>query len=139
MPSLYSYQQKCVEELLAGKHIVYAGMGLGKNPISMVWAGKKCEETGKNKILVVTTASKAKTSDHSDDLNSFYCSLPKSLSSLSLKVISWHKLRAWVDTNWSSLEDWVVVFDEIQRCGGGTSSQMGKAFLYSMQPSEKQD
>lgn len=59
--SLYPYQQGCVGELLAGKHIIYAGMGLGKNPISIVWAGKKCEETGKNKILVVTTASKAKT------------------------------------------------------------------------------
>lgn len=129
MASLYSYQEKCVDELLAGKHIIYAGMGLGKNPISMVWAGKKCEETGKRKILVVTTSSKAKTSDHSDDLASFYYSLPKSLSSLFLSVISWHKLRAWVDANWNSLEDWVVVFDEIQRCGAGTSSQMGKAFL----------
>lgn len=129
MHRLYDYQQRCVDELLAGKHIVYAGMGLGKNPISMVWAGKKCEETGKRKILVVTTASKAKTSDHSDDLASFYYSLPKSLSSLSLSVISWHKLRAWVDINWSSLGDWVVVFDEIQRCGAGASSQMGKAFL----------
>ena len=129
MATLFDYQQQCVRELLAGKHVIYAGMGLGKNPISMVWAGKKCEETGKSKILVVTTASKAKTTDHADDLGSFYSSLPKSLSSLSLQVISWHKLRAWVDANWSSLEDWVVVFDEIQRCGAGASSQMGKAFL----------
>lgn len=129
MASLYEYQKECVSQLLAGKHIIYAGMGLGKNPISMVWAGKKCEETGKSKILVVTTASKARTSDHSDDLISFYYSLPNSLSSLSLSVISWHKLARWVNEHWSEVEDYVVVLDELQRCGGGISSQMGRAFL----------
>lgn len=129
MPQLYPYQEKCVEELLGGKHIVYAGMGLGKNPISMVWAGKKCEETGKRKILVVTTASKAKTNDHSNDLASFYYSLPNSLSSLSLSVISWHKLARWTQEHWAEVGDYVVVYDELQRCGAGASSQMGKAFL----------
>lgn len=129
MPSLYDYQKQCVAQLLGGKHVIYAGMGLGKNPISMVWAGKKCEETGKNKILVVTTASKAKTTDHADDLASFYYSLPKSLSSLSLTVISWHKLAAWANDHLSEIEDYVFVFDEVQRCGAGISSGMGKAFL----------
>ena len=130
MTALYDYQKKCVAELLAGKHIIYAGMGLGKNPISMVWAGKKCEETGKRKILVVTTASKAKTTDHSDDLASFYLPLSNSLSSLSLSVISWHKLASWTNDYWLEIEDYVYVFDELQRCGAGISSGMGKAFLY---------
>lgn len=129
MASLYEYQKECVAQLLGGKHVIYAGMGLGKNPISMVWAGKKCEETGKSKILVVTTASKAKTTDHADDLASFYYSLPKSLSSLSLTVISWHKLVKWESEHRKEVEDYVFVFDELQRCGAGTSSLMGRAFL----------
>ena len=129
MAELYDYQKQCVAELLAGKKVIYAGMGLGKNPISMVWAGKKCEATGKSKILVVTTASKAKTTDHADDLASFYHSLPNSLSSLSLEVISWHRLARWTNEHWSEVEDYVVVYDELQRCGAGASSQMGRAFL----------
>lgn len=122
---LYNYQQKCVDELLAGKHIIYAGMGLGKNPISMVWAGEKCADTGKSKILVVTTASKAKTDDHRSDLNRFYLSRKP----LMLWVISWHKLARWADEHCRDIDDYVVVFDEIQRCGAGVSSKMGKAFL----------
>lgn len=129
MPELYDYQKQCVAQLLAGKKIVYAGMGLGKNPISMVWAGKKCEQTGKRKILVVTTSSKAKTHDHANDLASFYSSLPNSLSSLSLSVISWHKLARWTQEHWAEAKDYVFVFDEIQRCGAGVSSGMGRAFL----------
>lgn len=129
MPSLYKYQQECVVQLLSGKRIIYAGMGLGKNPISMVWAGKKCEETGKRKILVVTTASKSRTDDHANDLKNFYYTLPDSLSSLYLEVISWHKLARWTEEHSSVIEDCVFVFDELQRCGAGTSSQMGKAFL----------
>lgn len=129
MAELYDYQKQCVAQLLAGKKVIYAGMGLGKNPISMVWAGKKCEATGKSKILVVTTASKAKTTDHADDLSSFYHSLPNSLSSLSLEVISWHRLARWTNEHWSEIEDYVVVYDELQRCGAGASSQMGRAFL----------
>lgn len=129
MPALFNYQQGCIEELLAGKHIIYAGMGLGKNPISMVWAGKKCEETGKRKVLVVTTASKSRTTDHADDLAAFYQTLPEAAQDIALEVISWHKLKTWVGANWNNLEEYVVVFDEIQRCGAGISSQMGQAFL----------
>lgn len=102
-------------------------MGSGKNPMSMVWAAEKCRQTGKNKILVVTSASKAKTTDHWDDLCSFCPLFSNSLSSFSL--LSWHRLRAWVDANWRSLDEWVIVFDEIQRCGAGVSSGMGRAFL----------
>lgn len=125
--SLYPFQRRAVDELLAGKHIIYASCGAGKNPMSMVWAAEKCKATGKDKILVITTASKARTTDHWDDLNLFCPSFSKSLSSFSL--LSWHKLSAWVNANWSSLDEWVVVADEIQRCCGGVSSQMGKAFL----------
>lgn len=126
---LYPYQKEAVRELLNGKHIITAGCGAGKNPISMVWACEKCKLTGKRKVLVITTASKARTTDHWDDMCAFCPSFSSSLSlSSSFVVISWHKLKAWVEANWGSLEDWVVVADEIQRSKGYTTG-MGKAFL----------
>lgn len=126
--SLYRYQEAAVEQLLAGKNIICAGMGMGKNPTSMVWAARKCEKTGKKKILVITTASKAKTSDHWDDMCDFCPEFAKQLYKENFVVISWHKLRSWVDSNWTTLQDWVVVADEIQK-SKGYSTGMGKAFL----------
>lgn len=99
----------------------------GKNPMSMVWAAQKCEETGKRNILVVTTASKARTADHMDDLRAFCPGVYETLE--SFEVISWHKLAKWVNANWKTIEKWVIVFDEIQRGSAGVSSGMGKAFL----------
>lgn len=127
MKELYDFQKIAVSQLMDGKHIIVAGCGSGKNPMSMVWASKKCKETGKDKVVVVTTASKAKTNDHWDDLCAFCPSFAESLSSFS--VLSWHKLRAWADTNWRSLDEYVYVFDEIQRAKAGVSSGMGRAFL----------
>lgn len=129
MPELFDFQKKSVSELLNGKHIITAGCGSGKNPMSMVWACEKCKQTGKNKILVITTASKARTTDHWDDMCAFCPSFSRSLSlSSSFVVISWHKLKAWVETNWKNLNEWVVVADEIQRSKGYTTG-MGNAFL----------
>lgn len=127
MPELFKFQRKAVDELLGGRSILVAGCGTGKNPTSMVWACEKCKATGKNKILVVTTASKARTTDHRDDLDAFCPGFSNSLS--SFLVLSWHKLAAWVNANFSTLNEWVVVFDEIQRAKAGISSGMGKAFL----------
>lgn len=127
MKKLYDFQRKSVAQLLSGKHILVAGCGSGKNPMSMVWAAKKCEETGKHKILVITTASKARTGDHLDDLNAFCPRFTETLTDLT--VISWHKLYQWKEEHWEDLEEYVIVFDEIQRCGAGVSSRMGKAFL----------
>lgn len=132
--SLYKYQEQAIAQLLAGKHIITAGCGLGKTVMAMCWAEAKCEETGKTKILVITTASKVRVrnQDGDDDFSAdakVFCSpsFYKSLSS-SLSLISWHKLRAWVDANWKSLEEYVVVADEIQKIKG-YSTGMGKAFL----------
>lgn len=127
MPQLFSFQEKAVANLLSGKKIMVAGCGSGKNPTSMVWAARCCALNDKSKILVVTTASKARTTDHADDLRAF---CPSSLNSLSsLSVISWHKLADWVKEHLSEVEDYVIVFDEIQRAKAGVSSGMGKAFL----------
>ena len=118
-----------------GREHYYITHNSGKIAMAMVWAELKCKETGKGKVLVVTTASKchARTAEGLNDFEAdarLFCSpsFSKSLSS-SLSLISWHKLSAWVNTNWNSLEDYVVIFDELQKAGAGVSSGMGKAFL----------
>lgn len=127
---LYEYQEWAIKALLSGKHIVVAGTGSGKGAMSVIWAKDVCEKTNKNKVLVVTTASKAnmKPNDFEGDADK-WCgpSFRKSLSSFS--VISWHKLSAWVAANWKNIGEWVFVFDEVAKASAGVSSGMGKAFL----------
>ena len=124
---LYKFQNDSVDQLLNGKHFVIAGCGAGKTAISLVWAYKKLKETGKNKLLVVTTASKSRTGDFQNEADDWVPELKKTLS--SFLVISWHKLAAWVKENWANVEDYVVIFDEVQRGSAGVSSGMGRAFL----------
>lgn len=126
MPELFKFQNESVDQLLGGRHIMVAGCGSGKNPTSMVWAMKKCKQTGKRKILVITTASKARTTDHWDDMCAFCPDFIKDIA--EFKVISWHKLSEWVKEHLAMLERYVVVADEIQR-SKGYSTGMGKAFL----------
>lgn len=127
MATLYDFQKTAVSQLMNGKHIIISGVGSGKTAMALTWVAQKCKETGKNKVVVVTTASKSRTGDFEQEAEVWCPSLLNSLSSFSL--LSWHKLAAWVNANWSSLEDYVVVFDEIQRGSAGVSSGMGKAFL----------
>lgn len=124
---LYPFQKTSVSHLLAGKHFLVAGCGVGKTAIALKWLEKKQKITGKTKVCVWTTASKAKSGDWENELKEFAPSLLKSLSSFS--VLSWHKVSEWVNTNWSSLEKYIFVYDECQRAKSGISSGMGKAFL----------
>ena len=128
MPTLYDYQKDAVKQLLAGKHFVIAGTGTGKGAMAVVWAKAVCERENKKNVLVVTTASKSRTNDFQSDADLWNGEeWRKSLSSFS--VLSWHKLSAWVSSHWSSLSDWVVIFDEVAKASAGVSSGMGKAFL----------
>lgn len=124
---LYKFQSDSVDQLLNGKHFVIAGCGAGKTAISLVWADKKLKETGKNKLLVVTTASKSRTGDFENEADDWAPELKKTLS--SFLVISWHKLAAWVNEKQHDVVKYVVIFDEVQRAKAGVSSGMGKAFL----------
>lgn len=128
MAKLYNYQKEAVEDLLNGKHIVVAGTGCGKGAMAVIWAQAVCKRTRKKKVLVITTASKSRTGDFEADAD-LWCgsSFRKSLSSFS--VLSWHKLRAWVQAHASEITEWVIIFDEIAKAGAGVSSGMGKAFL----------
>lgn len=130
MNELYSFQREAVRSLMRGKHIVIAGTGSGKGTTAVVWAREKCHETGKNKVLVVTTASKANMTPNDFELDADKWNgkdWRESLSSFS--VLSWHKFAAWVNSHWADLEEWVIIADEIAKASAGVSSGMGKAFL----------
>lgn len=134
MPALFDFQKQAVAELMAGKKIIVSSCGSGKTAMAMKFAEEKCRETGKHKVLVITTASKtrAHNQDGDDDFTAdarLFCSpsFSKSLSS-SLSLISWHKLRAWVDANLKNLDEYVVVADEVAKIKGYTTG-MGRAFL----------
>lgn len=128
MPELYDYQKDAVKTLLGGKHFVIAGTGSGKTAMAMVYAREMCKRKNKNNVLVITTASKARTEDFQKDADLWNGEeWRQSLSSFS--VLSWHKLSAWVDSNWGKLEQFVFIFDEVAKASAGVSSGMGKAFL----------
>lgn len=130
MGDLYDFQREAVRGLMRGKHIVIAGTGSGKGTTAVVWAREKCNETGKDKVLVVTTASKANMKPNDFELDADRWNgkeWRKSLSSFS--VLSWHKFAAWVNSHWDELSEWVLIADEIAKASAGVSSGMGKAFL----------
>lgn len=125
MPSLYKYQSDAVEAL-SDKHILLAGCGLGKTAISVVWAERRLAATGKSKLLVVTTASKARTHDWQDEIDMF---APRvNTLAREIIVISWHRLAKWVAAT-KNFSEWVVIFDELQRSKHGVGSGMGRSFL----------
>lgn len=107
---LYNFQNDSVDQLLNGKHFVIAGCGAGKTAMALVWAYEKIKETGKNKLLVVTTASKSRTGDFENEAGEWAPQLKTSLSEFS--VISWHKLDKWTRTNYKNIKDYIVIFDE---------------------------
>lgn len=128
MSKLYDFQTKAVEQLIGGKHFIIAGCGAGKTAIALVWAEQKQRQTGKQRLLVVTTASKSKTGDFENELLE-WCTPAFSNTLESMSVVSWHKLAAWVKANICNIGRYIVIFDEVQRGSAGVSSGMGKAFL----------
>lgn len=120
---LYDFQRQSIEQLLSGKHFIISSTGSGKTAMAINWIAEKSKQTSKNKVLVITTASKSRTGDFESECETW------GVANIELEVISWHKLRAWVDANWGSLGEYIVVFDEIQKASAGVSSGMGKAFL----------
>ena len=123
---LYDFQEKAIEQLLSGKHFIISGVGSGKTAMSLVWSAKKCKETGKNKVLIVTTASKSRTGDFEEEDKIWNDDSEKKRE---LTVISWHKLAKWVNECQHDVKDYVIIFDEVQRAKAGVSSGMGRAFL----------
>lgn len=125
---LYKFQETAVADLLSGKHIVISSTGSGKGAMAVIWASEMCKRKKKQRVLVVTTASKSRTGDFEADADA-WCGKEFRENLKEFKVISWHKFKAWVEANTNSLDRWVVVLDEIAKAGAGISSGMGKAFL----------
>ena len=128
MSSLFDFQKQSIESLLEGRYFIISGTGSGKTAMALAWAEQKCKETGKNKVLVVTTASKSKTGDFENELGE-WCSSSFSKSLSSFFVLSWHKFASWYDKNCRNIGEWVVIFDEVAKASAGVSSGMGRAFL----------
>lgn len=121
MPELYNYQQAAVEELTQpDKHIVVATTGAGKSAMSLRWAAT----TKKRKWLVVTTASARDSKQWYKEL-ALWC--PD--DDCELEVISWQGLTKWTVANWNSLDEYAIIYDEIQKAKAGVSSGRGRAFL----------
>lgn len=123
--ALYNFQENAINQLLNGKNFIISGVGSGKTAMAVIWARLKCKQTGKKKILVVTTASKSRTGDFEQEDKEWNGDNQDG----EMYVISWHKLAKWVNTYWLTLDEYVFVFDEVQRGSAGVSSGMGKAFL----------
>ena len=125
MPTLYDFQDKAIKQLLKGKHFIISGVGSGKTAMAVIWAKLKCEQTGKHKVLVVTTASKSRTGDFKQEEKLWN----GEDENRTMEVISWHKLNDWTTEHWLHIQDYVIIFDEVQRAKAGVSSGMGKSFL----------
>lgn len=121
---LHGFQRQAIAELLSGKRFIISGMGSGKTAMGVIWARLKCERTNKNKVLVVTTASKSRTGDFQEEDKQWNGDNKRELT-----VISWHKLAKWVNEHLLDINEYVIIWDEIQRAKAGVSSGMGQAFL----------
>lgn len=124
MPTLYDFQRDAIGNLFSGKRFIISGVGSGKTAMGVVWSRTKCEQTGKHKVLVVTTASKSRTGDFEEEYKIW-----NGDDNRELTVISWHKLAKWVNQNLPHINEYVIIWDEIQRAKAGVSSGMGRAFL----------
>lgn len=121
---LYKFQEKAIQGLCNGKHIVCMDVGTGKSAVMMKWLA----EQKPSKVLIITTPSKRDSGDFIKDADTW--NGDKWRESLDeFEIISWHGLNKWVSEHYTELNDWVYAFDEIQKAKAGVSSGMGKAFL----------
>lgn len=123
MLELYPYQKGTVAQVKRGKHVIISMTGTGKTPMSLACA----EQSGQPKVLVVTTASMRDSKSFEKEAEIWWSDGYKSHS--SLVVISWATLAKWLSAHKNELENWYVIFDELDSVKAGISSQRGRAFL----------
>lgn len=125
---LHEYQKRSVDDLLAGKHFLILNPGAGKTACAMRWV----EQTGKHKLLIVTTASVRDAKQMEQEME-MWTSEVYNTSLSSFSVVGWQGLAKWLqnfDANCDdSLDDYAIIFDEVAYAKAGASSQRGKAFL----------
>lgn len=124
---LFDFQCETVRTLLArpDKHFVISGVGSGKSLMAIAWAFKTCEREKKNKVLIVSTKSKTKTTDFQDDADAL---IPEWRNNLvAFELCTWDLLYKWVDAHKKELSNWVFVIDECFK-GKTSTSRRGRAF-----------
>lgn len=125
MAELYDFQKDAVAQLCSGKHIIRADCGVGKSAIMIDWLVKQHP----THVIIATTASKVASGGFDEDIEKFAEHGWKS-SLKTLDCVSWNMLYKWVkDKTPEELSNYIFCADECQRCKGGVSSKMGKAFL----------
>lgn len=124
MPSLYGFQTKAVVDLIQRKkHICLLPTGAGKTAVMFKWL----QMTGKKHIVIITTATKAKSGDMQKEAL-LWCGQEWLDGLESFEVISWHKLDKFsLTVGLSHLEGYAFAFDEVQKCKGYTTG-MGIGF-----------
>lgn len=131
---LFEFQSQTIKTLISepAKHIIISEVGSGKGAMSVVWAMNKCKETGKKKILVITTASKVhakdefKRNDFEQDADNF-CGIGFRRSLDAFETVSWDMLAKWRNNHLKDTHEWVVIADELFKAKTSTSKR-GKAF-----------
>lgn len=121
---LYGFQKQAVNELLHGRKICVLMTGAGKTAVMFNWL----KATGKKRIVIATTATKAKSGDMEKEAVT-WCG-QEWLDGLELfTVVSWHKLYDLsLDIRLGEMNEYAFAFDEVQK-SKGYSSKMGKAFI----------
>lgn len=122
MPELHNYQKKAVADLVGGRRICLMGVGTGKTAVMFNWLRR----TGKKNVVIVTTASKAKSGDMEQEAV-LWCGQDWVNSLENFTIISWHKLDRLSRQLPYNLSGYAFAFDEVQKCKGYTSG-MGQAF-----------
>ena len=124
MPELYEFQKQAVEGLIGDHHICILPTGAGKTAVMFKWL----QNTGKKRVVIVTTATKARSGDMEQEAL-LWCGKDWVDSLETFDVVSWHKIDKWLCENLSmyKLNDVVFAFDEVQKSKGYTTG-MGTAF-----------
>ena len=123
--SLFPFQKKAANRLLAGAHIIIANTGVGKTAIMFNWLAR----TKARKVLVVSTPAKIKSHDMETEADKF--NGPEWRQSLDeYHTVSWYTLKKWADNRTTkSLKGFAIAYDELAHASAGISSLQGKAFL----------
>lgn len=124
MPSLYPYQEDTVRALLGNKHICIAMTGTGKTAIGLTWA----KHTGKRRVVVITTAGVRDAKNYEKEAD-IWGGAGWRASLASFEVISWAKFSDWLAHCPHSLDEYAVIYDEVDSAKAGVSSKRGKAFI----------
>lgn len=125
---LYQYQKEAVRALDGAKHIIVAPTGTGKTAMMMKWLAN----TGRRKVLVVTTPSKRDSGDMQVEADTWNGAEWRAGLD-EFEVISWYGLAKWealhAVAGLADTAEYAVAFDEVAKAGAGVSSKMGRAFL----------